>query len=138
MNIKKITIITALFALVALAGQGQTTDTLRVGMEMKLQNVISTNVFMMPKETTPMKGLPSDTASFHLYENRGILCALGKGDTDGIYFVSIDLNGDHDFTNDYRYIFTRQQIVDGRNFAPQRFGDIWVAIQRYASSAMLS
>lgn len=128
---KKITIITALFALVALAGQGQTTDTLRVGMEMKLQNVISTNVFMMHRETTPMKGLPSDTASFHLYESSGILCALGKNDTDGTYFVSIDLNGDHNFTNDYRYIFTRQQIEKGRNFAPQRFGDIWVSPDIY-------
>ena len=127
----KKTIITALLALVVMAGQGQTTDTLCVGMEMKLQNVISTNVFMMHRETTPMKGLPSDTASFHLYENRGILCASGKGDTDGTYFVSLDLNGDHDFANDYRYIFTRQQIEKGRNFAPQRFGDIWVAPDIY-------
>ena len=127
----KKTIITALLALVVMAGQGQTTDTLCVGMEMKLQNVTSTNVFMMHRETTPMKGLPSDTASFHLYENRGILCALGKGDTDGTYFVSLDLNGDHDFANDYRYIFTRQQIEKGRNFAPQRFGDFWVAPDIY-------
>ena len=54
----KKTIITALLALVAMTGHGQTTDTIRVGMEMKLQNVISTNVFMMHRETTPMKGLP--------------------------------------------------------------------------------
>ena len=121
------TIITALLALVGVAGEGQTTDTLRIGMEMKLQNAIGTNVFLMHRETTPMKGLPSDTASFHLYESRGILCALGKGDTDGTYFVSLDLNGDHDFTNDYRYIFTRKQVEEGRNFAPQRYGDIWVA-----------
>ena len=124
-------IITAMLALVWVAGLGQTTDTIRIGMEMKLQNVISTNVFMMHRETTPMKGLPEDTASFHLYENRDILFAMGKGDTDGTYFVSIDLNGDHDFTNDYRYIFTRQQIEEGRNFAPQRFGDIWVAPDIY-------
>ena len=39
------TILTALLVLVAMAGRGQTMDTIRVGMEMKLQNVISTNVF---------------------------------------------------------------------------------------------
>ena len=95
-----------MLALVALSGHGQTTDTLSIGMEMKLQNVISTNVFMMHKETTPMKGLPADTASFHLYEMSGILCALGKTDKESTYFVSLDLNGDKDFTNDYRYSFT--------------------------------
>ena len=103
----KKTIITALLALFTLAGQAQTTDTIRVGMEMKLQNEISTNVFLMHRETTPMKGLPADTASFHLYENGGILCALGKGDADGTYFVCLDLNGDKDFTNDTEGIAIR-------------------------------
>ena len=120
-------IITALLALVALSGHSQTTDTLSIGMEMKLQNVISTNVFMMHKETTPMKGLPADTASFHLYEMSGILCALGKTDKESTYFVSLDLNGDKDFTNDYRYSFTRQQVEDARNFTPQRYANIWVS-----------
>ena len=45
MNMNKKTIITILLALIASAGQGQTTDTLRLGMEMKLQNAIGTNVF---------------------------------------------------------------------------------------------
>lgn len=128
---KKKTIITALLALVALAGQAQITDTLRVGMEMKLQNVIGTNVFLMHRETTPMRGLPTDTTSFHLYKNGGILCALGKGDADGSYFVCLDLNGDQDFTNDYRYNFTRQQVEDARNFIPQQYANIWVAPEVY-------
>ena len=127
----KKTIITTLLALFTLAGQGQTTDTLRVGMEMKLQNEISTSVFLRHRETTPLKGLPADTASFHLYENGGILCALGKGDTEGTYFVSLDLNGDKDFTNDYRYNFTRQQVENARNFTPQQYAKIWVAPEVY-------
>jgi len=117
----KKTIITTLLALVSLSGHGQTTDTIRIGMEMKLQNEISTSVFLRHRETTPLKGLPADTASFHLYENGGILCALGKGDTEGTYFVSLDLNGDKDFTNDYRYNFTRQQVENARNFTPQQY-----------------
>ena len=127
----KKTIITALLALFTLAGWAQTTDTIRVGMEMKLQNEISTNVFLMHRETTSMKGLPVDTASFHLYENGGILCALGKGDTEDTYFVSLDLNGDKDFTNDYRYNFTRQQVENARIFIPQQYAKIWVAPEVY-------
>ncbi|MBO4839504.1 MAG: TlpA family protein disulfide reductase [Bacteroidaceae bacterium] len=98
---------------------------------MKLQNVIGTNVFMMHRETMPIKGLPTDTASFHLYESRGILCAIGRDSTNGTYFCSLDINSDHDFTNDYRYTFTRHQIEDARNFIPQRYADIWVSPKIY-------
>ena len=44
----KKTIITILLALVATAGQGQVTDTLTVGMELRVQDVIGTNKFMYP------------------------------------------------------------------------------------------
>ena len=76
----KKTIINILLALVAVAGQAQTTDTLTVGMELKVQNVIGTNVFMYKCQTpeSEFKGLPTDTASFRLYEQGGIVCILAR------------------------------------------------------------
>ena len=44
-------IITALLALVSMSGQGQVTDTLTVGMELRVQDVIGTNKFMYECET---------------------------------------------------------------------------------------
>ena len=37
------------------------------------------------------------------------------------------MNKDKDFSNDYRYYFTRNQIYENRSFVPQRYGDIWIA-----------
>ena len=126
----KKTIINILLALVAVAGQAQTTDTLTVGMELKVQNVIGTNVFMYKCQTpeSEFKGLPTDTASFRLYEQGGIVCILARdGKQKDSYFCAFDLNNDRDFTNDYHYYFTRKQIEDERYFIPQRYADIWLA-----------
>ena len=49
----KKTIIIALLALIASAGQGQTTDTLRLGMEMKLQNAIGTSARHSTERSLP-------------------------------------------------------------------------------------
>ena len=43
---KKI-IITALLALVAMTGHGQITDTLTIGMELRVQDVIGGNTFLV-------------------------------------------------------------------------------------------
>ncbi|MCR5362002.1 MAG: TlpA family protein disulfide reductase [Bacteroidales bacterium] len=119
-----------MFALVASAGMAQNVDTLAVGMELKLQNTIGTDIFMRQCQTSleSFKGRPSDTASFRLYESRDIVCVIGRDtEEENRYFCSFDLNEDRDFSNDYHYSFNRQQIEDARTFAPQRYGDIWVA-----------
>ena len=99
-------------------------------MELKVQNVVGTDVFMYKCQTpiTDLKGLPTDTASFRLYEQIDIVCILAR---DGVqkdsYFCAFDMNNDRDFTNDYHYYFTRKQIEDERYFIPQRYANIWLA-----------
>ena len=47
--------------------KAQTTDTLSVGMELRVQNNIGTKVFMYMIPNDEFKGLPTDTTSFRLY-----------------------------------------------------------------------
>ena len=82
------TIITILLALVAMTGHGQITDTLTIGMELRVQDVIGTNKFMYECEapTEEFKGLPADTASFRLYEQKDIVCILARdGNQKDVY-----------------------------------------------------
>jgi len=129
MNMKQ-AIITILLALVAMAGHGQITDTLTIGMELRVQDVIGTNKFMYECETPTeeFKGLPADTASFRLYEQKDIVCILARdGNQKDVYYCAFDMNKDRDFSNDYHYYLTRKQIDDARTFTPQRYADIWIA-----------
>ena len=126
----KQTIITILLALVAMTGHGQITDTLTIGMELRVQDVIGTNKFMYECETPTeeFKGLPADTASFRLYEQKDIVCILARdGNQKDVYYCAFDMNKDRDFSNDYHYYLTRKQIDDARTFTPQRYADIWIA-----------
>ena len=126
----KKTIITILLALVAMTGHGQITDTLTIGMELRVQDVIGTNKFMYECETPTeeFKGLPADTASFRLYEQKDIVCILARdGNQKDVYYCAFDMNKDRDFSNDYHYYLTRKQIDDARTFTPQRYADIWIA-----------
>ncbi len=126
----KQTIITILLALVATAGQGQVTDTLTVVMELRVQDVIGTNKFMYECETPTeeFKGLPADTASFRLYEQKDIACMLARDSNQkDAHYCVFDMDKDRDFSNDYHYYFTRKQIDNVRTFTPQRYADIWIA-----------
>ncbi len=116
--------------LTTLTAIGQNTNTITIGMEHRVQNVIGTNIFMykcgFPNEE--FKGLPTDTTSFRLYEQASIVCALVRVDQKSdSYFCVFDINEDHDFSNDYHYYFTRKQILDERVFTPQRYANIWIA-----------
>ena len=119
-----------LLTLATINATAQKSDTLTVSMELKVQNVVGTDVFMYKCQTpiTDLKGLPTDTASFRLYEQIDIVCILAR---DGVqkdsYFCAFDMNYDRDFTNDYHYYFTRKQIEDERYFIPQRYANIWLA-----------
>ncbi|MBQ6653046.1 MAG: TlpA family protein disulfide reductase [Prevotella sp.] len=117
-----------LSAFITLTGNAQETDTLSLGIEIKFQEIIGTSFFMLKCQTLPedIKGVPEDTTSYYVYECKNILCIIGK-ERENEYYCSLDLNNDHDFSNDYRYFFTRQQIEEARNFTPQRYEDIWVA-----------
>ena len=119
-----------LVVLTTLTAIGQNTNTITIGMEHRVQNVIGTNIFMykcgFPNEE--FKGLPTDTTSFRLYEQASIVCALVRVDQKSdSYFCVFDINEDHDFSNDYHYYFTRKQILDERVFTPQRYANIWIA-----------
>ena len=126
----KKTIITILLALVAMVGQAQTTDTIAIGMELRVQDFIGTSKFMYKCEIPAggFKGLPADTTSFRLYAQKDLVCILARdGEQKDIYYCAFDMNKERDFSNDYRYYFTRKQIADARTFTPQRYADIWIA-----------
>lgn len=119
-----------LLTLATINATAQKSDTLTVSMELKVQNVVGTDVFMYKCQTpiTDLKGLPTDTASFRLYEQIDIVCILARDDVQkDSYFCAFDMNNDRDFTNDYHYYFTRKQIEDERYFIPQRYANIWLA-----------
>ena len=119
-----------LLILATINATAQKSDTLTVSMELKVQNVVGTDVFMYKCQTpiTDLKGLPTDTASFRLYEQIDIVCILARDDVQkDSYFCAFDMNNDRDFTNDYHYYFTRKQIEDERYFIPQRYANIWLA-----------
>ena len=108
--------------------KAQTTDTLSVGMELRVQNNIGTKVFMYMIPNDEFKGLPTDTTSFRLYRQQDVVCLLARDDErKDWYYCVFDMDKDKDFSNDYHYYFTRNQIYENRSFVPQRYGDIWIA-----------
>ena len=108
--------------------KAQTADTLSVGMELRLQNTISENIFMYDTSSDGFKGIPTDTASFHLYKQNGVVCIIARDSKrKDWYSCAFDMDKDKDFSNDYHYYFTRNQIYENRMFTPQRYGDVWVA-----------
>ena len=127
---KRTNIILTFLVGLTLTATAQTADTLTAAMELRLQNVIGSDVFMAecPTPSNEIKGLPTDTSSFRLYEQRGIVCLLARNaQQKDSYFCAFDMNKDLDFSNDYHYYFTRKQIQEDRTFLPQRHDDIWIA-----------
>lgn len=112
--------------------KAQTADTLSVGMELRLQNTIALTFSMYPISNDGYKGLPTDTASFRLYKQNEYVCLLARDDNrKDWYCCAFDMDKDKDFSNDYHYYFTRNQIYEKRTFVPQRHGGIWVAPDIY-------
>ena len=112
--------------------KAQTADTLSVGMELRLQNTIALTYQMYDISSDGFKGVPTDTASFRLYKQSEFVCMLARDDNrKDWYYCVFDMDKDKDFSNDYRYYFTRNQIYEKRAFVPQRYGGIWVAPDIY-------
>lgn len=112
--------------------KAQTADTLSVGMELRLQNTIALTYQMYDISSDGFKGVPTDTASFRLYKQSEFVCMLARDDNrKDWYYCAFDMDKDRDFSNDYRYYFTRNQIYEKRAFVPQRYGGIWVAPDIY-------
>lgn len=112
--------------------KAQTADTLSVGMELRLQNTIALTYQMYDISSDGFKGVPTDTASFRLYRQSEFVCMLARDDNrKDWYYCVFDMDKDKDFSNDYRYYFTRNQIYEKRAFVPQRYGGIWVAPDIY-------
>ena len=112
--------------------KAQTADTLSVGMELRLQNTIALTYQMYDISSDGFKGVPTDTASFRLYKQSEFVCMLARDDNrKDWYYCAFDMDKDKDFSNDYRYYFTRNQIYEKRAFVPQRYGGIWVAPDIY-------
>ena len=112
--------------------KAQTTDTLSVGMELKVNSPFIVNIGMSQISSEGFKGLPTDTASFRLYRYEDVVCLLARDDSrKGWYYSVFDMNKDKDFSDDYHYYFTRNQVYENRSFAPQRYNDIWVYPDMY-------
>ena len=86
--------------------KAQTADTLSVGMELRLQNTISENIFMYDTSSDGFKGIPTDTASFHLYKQNGVVCIIARDSKcKDWYSCAFDMDKDKDFSNDYHYYY---------------------------------
>ena len=75
--------------------KAQTTDTLSVGMELRVQNNIGTKVFMYMIPNDELKGLPTDTTSFRLYRQQDVVCLLARDDErKDWYYCVFDMDKD--------------------------------------------
>lgn len=70
-----------------------------------------------------IEGIPADTSLYRIYnypisENDSMLILLAK-DSCNLYYCSFDTNRDDNFNSEYKYYFTKEQILTGCDFIPQ-------------------
>lgn len=74
-------------------------------------------------ECSTVKGIPADTSQYRMYDYQfskddSMLIILAK-DLCGSYYCSFDTNRDGNFASEYKYHFTKEQIINGCDFIPQ-------------------
>lgn len=106
-------------------------DTLSIPLNMNYSYTIecSKGIQLSKYDHNRIKGIPKDTSLYKIYnytisESDSMLVIIAK-DLGNRYYCSFDTNRDFDFDSEYKYYFTKEEILAGRDFIPQMISSVY-------------